>query len=264
MSNLRVIDNKGGGGFAMAPQNLDQALQLAEMLSSSGMVPKAYINKPQDTLVAMMMGSEIGLNPIQSLQNIATINGKPSIYGDAIPALMMRHPLYDGMKEDFDDATMTATCTVRRRGSPEHTVKFSRADAEKAALWGKTGPWSQYPKRMLQMRARAYAARDQFADALGGLSIAEDIQDTPNPSHESKPLEHRATIAQEKPPYNDAQMVATRKKVKQKVESGELSAKDVINTILSSSTLTAEQESEIKGWEAPVVDQAQGSQEDAQ
>src|SRR5690606_6210149 len=54
---------------------------------------------------------------------------------------------------------------------------FSVADAKKAGLWGKQGPWQQYPKRMLSMRARAFALRDGFADVLRGLGIAEEVQD---------------------------------------------------------------------------------------
>ncbi len=54
---------------------------------------------------------------------------------------------------------------------------ISKEDAKKAGLWGKAGPWSQYPKRMLQMRARSFALRDKFADALSGLIMAEEAQD---------------------------------------------------------------------------------------
>ena len=169
----------GRRGFALQPANMDEALRMAEMLSRSQMIPKAYQGKPQDALVAMMMGCELGLNPIQSLQNIAVINGKPSIFGDAMAALMLNHPAFGGMEESFDDATMTATCTVWRKGGAKHTQTFSEADARKAGLWSKAGPWTQYPKRMLQMRARGFAIRSQFADALAGLITREEAEDLP-------------------------------------------------------------------------------------
>jgi len=38
-------------------------------------------------------------------------------------------------------------------------------------LWGKGGPWTNYPRRMLQMRARALCIRDSFADALHGFCV---------------------------------------------------------------------------------------------
>ena len=106
---------KTGAGFALQPQNIQEAMQMADMLAKSQMVPKCYQNKPQDTLVAMMMGSELGLNPIQALQNIAVINGKPSIYGDAMLALVQNHPAFGGIKETYDENAMVATCTVWRK-----------------------------------------------------------------------------------------------------------------------------------------------------
>lgn len=166
-------------GFALQPSNMSEAMQMADMLSKSGMVPNHYRGKPQDTLVAMMMGHEIGLNPIQSLQNIAVINGKPSIYGDALAALVQNHPAFGGMEESFDEVKMVATCTVWRKGGTKHTQTFSQSDAVNAGLWGKAGPWKQYPKRMLAMRARGFALRSQFADALAGLITREEAEDLP-------------------------------------------------------------------------------------
>ena len=176
------------GGFALAPQSMTEAMTMATMLCKSSMVPKCYVNKPEDTLIAMMMGSELGLNPIQSLQNIAVINGKPSIYGDALAALVQNHPAFGGMVELFTDAGMVATCTVWRKGGTKHTQTFSQADATKAGLWGKSGPWSQYPKRMLAMRARGFALRSQFADALAGLITREEAEDMPQLQDYEQPL----------------------------------------------------------------------------
>lgn len=178
MSN--ALAKTTGMGFALQPNSMDEAFRMAEMLSGSQMVPKSYQGKPQDALVAMMMGSELGLNPIQSLANVAVINGKPAIYGDALLALVQNHPKFGGHEESFNEQTMTATCTVWRKGDTnQHTVTFSQADATQAGLWGKSGPWTQYPKRMLMWRARGYALRDKFADALGGLITVEEARDIP-------------------------------------------------------------------------------------
>jgi hypothetical protein len=141
------------------------------------MVPKTYQGKAADILVAVQMGAELGLKPIQALQNIAVINGKPSVYGDALLALVQAHSSFEDIKEWYDEKTNTAFCTVKRKNQTEHTVSFSIEDAKKAGLWGKTGPWTQYPKRMMQMRARGFALRDKFADALGGLITVEEAQD---------------------------------------------------------------------------------------
>jgi len=243
---------KTGAGFALQPQNLTEAMQLADMLSKSGMVPKQYTGNPQSTLVAMMMGSELGLNPIQSLQNIAVINGKPSIYADALLALVQNHPKFGGHEESFDEKTMTAACTVWRKGDKNpHTVTFSRADAQQAGLWGKSGPWQQYPKRMLMWRARGYALRDKFADALGGLITAEEARDIPEqdmgvaqryeqPKEQARPqLEH----------YGDDQMEANLPKWREIVQSGKRSPRQIISMIESKHSLSEAQKQEILNLE---------------
>jgi hypothetical protein len=61
----------------------------------------------------------------------------------------------------------------------EFVGTFSRADAENAKLWGKPGPWSQYPKKMLEWRAFGFAARKAYADRLRGIILAEEAQDIP-------------------------------------------------------------------------------------
>jgi len=246
---MSAITRHGGNGFAMQPQNLDEAMRLASMLAHSNMVPKAYQGKEQDTLVAMMMGSELGLNPIQSLQNIAVINGKPAIYGDALLALVQSHPRFGGHEESFDDQSMTATCTVWRKGDAKsHTVTFSQADAQQAGLWGKQGPWQSYPKRMLMWRARGYALRDKFADALGGLITVEEARDIPSereerdvtPQHQP----HQEPVAL--PHYPAESFETNLPKWQAAIESGKRTPEQIIAMVESKAALTDEQKQQIR------------------
>jgi hypothetical protein len=172
-------------GFA--PTTMTEAMQFSEMLAKSQMVPKAYQGKPEDIMVAVQWGYEIGLAPMQALQNISVINGKPSVYGDAAMALVQASSVCDGVDESIEGegtANPVAVCVARRKGRNPVIVRFSVEDAKRAGLWGKAGPWQAYPKRMLQMRARGFALRDAFPDVLKGLITAEEAQDYPD---EAKP-----------------------------------------------------------------------------
>lgn len=164
-----------------SPANLDEAMNLSSILSQSSIVPSSYKGKSEDILVAIIMGSELGFSPIASLQNIATINGKPSIYGDAMLALVKNSPLCEDVIETLIKAEKQedsgAVCTVKRKGMEPVTVTFTVGDAIRAGLWKKAGPWTMYPKRMLQMRARSFALRDAFPDVLRGLVATEEIED---------------------------------------------------------------------------------------
>ena len=168
-------------GFA--PTSITEAIKFSEMLSKSNMVPRAYQGKPEDILVCVQWGYEIGLAPMQALQNIAVINGKPSVYGDAAMALVLASPVCEGIEESIEDEgtpNPVAVCVARRKGRNPVRSTFSVEDAKRAGLWGKQGPWTAYPKRMLAMRARGFAIRDAFADVLKGLITAEEAQDYPD------------------------------------------------------------------------------------
>jgi hypothetical protein len=176
----------------LAPQNMTEAMEFSKILATSNMVPAAYKGKPQDILVAIGWGYEVGLQPMQALQNIAVINGKPSVYGDAALALVKADSRCAGVKEwiEGEGDDMTAHCLVKRRYNEdmEETVAtFSVLDAKQARLWGKQGPWQQYPKRMLAMRARGFAIRDAFPDAMKGMITAEEAQDYPTAPRDVTP-----------------------------------------------------------------------------
>jgi hypothetical protein len=182
------ISTQRASGLAL--QSFDDAFRFAKMVAASEFAPKDFRGKPESCLLAIQHGSEVGLSPMQSLQSIACINGRPSVWGDAALALVMGSPVCEYVRErvEGDGDAMVATCEAKRRGYPEPTtVQFSVADAKKAGLWGKQGPWVQYSRRMLQMRARGFALRDCFPDVLKGLVTAEEAQDYPQAEAAKEP-----------------------------------------------------------------------------
>ena len=175
----------------LALQTMADAMSFGKMVAESDFAPKDFRGKPASCVLAIQAGAEIGLSPMQALQSIAVVNGRPSIFGDAALAVVKACPVCEYVTEtvEGDGESMVATCTAKRRGYPQPTVvKFTVADAKKAALWGKSGPWTQYPKRMLQMRARGFALRDAFPDALRGMVTAEEAGDYPTPQPASEPV----------------------------------------------------------------------------
>lgn len=161
---------------AFVPTTIDEAWRLAGALAGSGMTPKAYGSDQNKVMVGILAGAEVGLTPFAALQSIAVIGNNPSLWGDGALALVQASGLLDDM-EETDDGN-EATCRLNRAGRATPIVRtFSMDDAKKAGLAGKAGPWTQYPKRMRQMRARAFALRDGFSDVLKGLHIAEEVRD---------------------------------------------------------------------------------------
>lgn len=186
----------------------NQGLQLTDFndmwrfsvaLHTSGMAPKG-LEKPESILIAVQAGAEVGLAPMQSVQSIAVINNRPTLWGDALKGLVDASGLcvafreYEDGKPFNDD--FSAVCECQRKGQDVVRSVFSVADAKRAGLWDKAGPWKQYPRRMLKARARAFALRDAFPDVLKGLRVAEEERDIIDVTPSSAPDQSYATTPQ--------------------------------------------------------------------
>jgi hypothetical protein len=162
--------------------NLDGLYVLASRLSKSSIIPKAMFNKPGEVYIGALWARENNVPLIQALQGVMVVNGRLSVWGDLFLAMIMRSPHYNGHEEVYEGKPGTdeykAVCKFWRKGVDHpYTAEFSVGDAKTAKLWTKAGPWQEYPRRMLQMRARGFAGRDGFADALKGLVMAEEAFD---------------------------------------------------------------------------------------
>lgn len=169
----------GRQGIELA--TLEDAYRFSKAVVLSGFAPKG-MDKPESVMVAMQLGTELGLTPMAALQNIGVINGRPGIFGDAALALVRSSGLLESYEQTYSGEGDKLSCkvAVKRKGDPVAiTSEFSVADAKAAGLWGKQGPWSQYPRRMLLFRARGFALRDAFGDVLKGLRTTEELADIP-------------------------------------------------------------------------------------
>lgn len=217
-----------GGFFCSLPNNETEAYAYCKRIATSMFVPKAYapetflpkileVVKDEKKAREMALEKSIGnifvccqyafavgiTNPLQALQGIGVINGVPCIYGDLLYALCKSRAKVQ-VTEVWDENRKEAYCRVERAGYQpvEHTFGYNDAiiaglmvlDKQGFARGNKAGPWTQFPKRMCQMRARSFALRDQCPDVLKGLSVYEeiiDITDIQPAPEEAAPVEKR-------------------------------------------------------------------------
>lgn len=166
----------------MKPSTMESAMQLAEVFAKSDFVPTAHKGKTGNILVAMQVAASLDVPLLPVLQNIAVINGRPTVWGDFALALCRRHPEFEDIQESIVEGAnglVTAVCVIKRKGQSPNRQTFSTLDAKLAGLLDKAGPWKQYRNRMLTMRARSWAMRGTFPDALLGLWVREEAEDIP-------------------------------------------------------------------------------------
>ena len=178
-------------------------------------------------------------------------------------ALVQSSPLCEDFEEGFDDKSGTAWCRVKRVGRKDRISEFSMDDAKQAKLLGKQGPWSMYPKRMCQMRARSWALRDEFADVLKGMSkmrLADEIdikdvtdQGTDEP-HKQEPRKIRKFKTAEKVNTDTGEII----EADQAPDEAVLAAMAMIHESIS----TANNMNDLKTLKKEILELPQGCQAD--
>lgn len=182
VNEISVVQNQFNP-VSLMPKTFNEKYQMAGVLSRSGLLP-AGLNTPEKVCVALEWGHELQLSPMVAVQNIAVINGKPTLSADIMAAVVKRSPEYGGCewKELTDKA---AECVITRKGigyEEKTTSRFTWQDAQNANLTNKD-VWKKYPKRMLKHRCLSYALRDAFPDILAGLYSPEEMESVNDDSY---------------------------------------------------------------------------------
>ena len=159
------------------PEDIEQAIELSARLSRSGLLPGPLRGKPDDVLVIIMAGRDLGLSPMQALRSIYVVEGRPSLSAELMRALCLTRPDVCQTFRLVESTPERCTYEAMRRGDREPTsVTWTMADAARAGLGGGTN-WKKYPAAMLRARASADIARAVFPDIVAGLVATEEAEE---------------------------------------------------------------------------------------
>lgn len=170
-----------------SPENVNQAWRLATALAKSQLVPKALQNRPNDLLVTLITGRELGLSPMQSVRGMHVIEGKAVMSADMMGALVMRSEACEFLRP-AESTDKIATYETQRKGSPSPTkMSFTIEDANRAGLVGKDN-WKRYPAAMLRARCLSAICRAVYPDLVGGVYEPDEAREFDKPERvELKP-----------------------------------------------------------------------------
>jgi hypothetical protein len=188
---MEVADSTEWGEKGAHLTTYAQAKLWAQDISRSGLAPKG-MSTPEQILVAVQTGAELGFSPMRALQSVVVVNGAATLRSTTITALIQGSGLLEpgtslevGCEER--DGVLTGYCRTQRRGAPQVETTFTQEEAKKAGLWGKSGPWSSYPKRMLMHRAIGFHGRDHWGDVCHGLPITDEAIESRPPARDVTP-----------------------------------------------------------------------------
>lgn len=141
--------------------------RLASVFYKSGLFKD--VRDEAQAAVKIIYGQELGLGPMQAMQGVYVVDGKPTLAAATIATLIKRSGRYTFRVTAHDETRCEIVFYERAAGGWEQAgvSAFSLADAQAAGLAGR-GPWKQYPRNMLWARALTNGARWYCADVFGG------------------------------------------------------------------------------------------------
>jgi hypothetical protein len=159
------------------PRSLGEAMELAKMLAGSALLPR-NLKTPQDVLVVMMTGKELGISTMQAVRSIWVNNGKPELSADLLVGLVKRHrDVCEWFIVEDESDEQHGVVTTKRVGAPKpERFTYTLEDARLAGLLGKDN-WRRHPKDMLLARACARAARKVYPDLVANMYLPDELED---------------------------------------------------------------------------------------
>ena len=222
MSNEVALTN------SLMPQTQEAKYQMASVLCKSGLIPSG-LNTPEKVFVALQWGHELGLSPMVAVNNVAVINGKPTLSADIMSAVVKRSPEYGGIKW-IEMSDTKAECEITRilpNGEKEvQRSCFTMDDAVKAGLAGRD-VWKKYPRRMLKHRCLSYGLKDVFPDLLAGLYDPEEMESvqsektTPTTERNVTPVEEKVVTPEPSAKVIEGEISDDRQQLKNIIEKYE-------------------------------------------
>jgi hypothetical protein len=144
-------------------------------------------NSPEQALMVMMAGRDLGLSYTQALRAFHVIEGKPALSADGMVAVCLARKDVCEYFRVVEADDKHATVVAKRAGDPERRLTFTFAEAERAGLVKDKGGWAKWPGRMCLARAKSFLARELFPDLLMGMYDPDELRD----SREEKPQRAR-------------------------------------------------------------------------
>lgn len=168
-------------------QDLDQAYRLAKALAMASVLPDKLRGRPADVLAIILYGQDLGISPMQAIQGIYVVKGKPQLSSQLWTALARRA----GHKvRQVQSTRETCIIEITTKDDPQnpHREEYTIHDAVTQKLvtitpdgeyrarskQGEPLPWETTPKTMLRNRAISNGAKLACPEVALGFAIEGD------------------------------------------------------------------------------------------
>lgn len=171
----------------------NQAVKLAETLAKSSIVPSHFRGKGADVFACLVLGSELGFQPMQALNSIVMIQGNATLKAQTMLALVKAKCPNSKIVIKLDEQGKGASCFAKRDKDDSDDegylavwnfdkamkAKFAQSWDKDLKKWVVKHTWEGQPVNMSKWRAISEALRVVFPDVLQGIYATEELEDLP-------------------------------------------------------------------------------------
>lgn len=163
-------------------------VKIAGTLAKSKVVPSHFQNKPEEVFAAMVLGSELGFSPMQSMNAIVFIQGQATLKAQSLMAIVRAKCPTAIITYEIDEDKKIVKCSAKRNAEdPGYTSTWTMEKAKAMGLSGKDN-YIKQPVNMLKWRATSEVLKVVFPDYIQGLNTTEEMEDLPPLKNEEQPL----------------------------------------------------------------------------
>lgn len=186
---------------------LEEAMDMGRALAFTSLVPDTLRGKPNDVCLILLYGAELGLTPMQAIQGIYVVKGRPMLSAQTWITKINQHR---HRLEFLETSRSLATVRITRGDNGTvHTLTFTIEEAAAAGLCkiidgkvmcrdskGGPLPWEAWTATMLRNRAVTHLARFACPEvAFGNAGVhGEELDDNQRDDPDLRPWAVEADV----------------------------------------------------------------------
>lgn len=183
-------------------KSFNHAQRVAIMMAKSNLVPENYRGEANipNVMIALEMANRIGASPLQVMQNLYVVHGKPSWSSQFIIASINSCGKFSPLRFDIVGEGDNMACvawaydkaTKDRLDGPKVTMAMAKAEGWTSKNGSK---WKTMPELMIRYRAAAFFGRLYAPEIMMGMHTAEEVMDVEVNDGRAKEVANKAQQA---------------------------------------------------------------------
>ena len=163
--------------------NIDRAWKFASLLSESAIIPDTFRKNPASCLIALDMANRMHRNPMEVMQAMYIVHGKPGFSSSFLISLINSCGLFERLRFEYvgEPGKESRGCrawTIEKKTGEKLIGPLITLRMAKDEKWfSNNKKWDNMPDVMLSYRAASFFSRAYCPDLTGGFHSSDELSD---------------------------------------------------------------------------------------